>query len=127
MAVAFPGPTAARKGAYELRAAARKLNFEVVLLGAELEGGNSWEGVPLQRRARGSADWLEGVAVVVQPSLVEENPRALLAAINAGVPVIATAACGLGQCPGVVLVTSGREDELASAINAVRQSAPRLP
>ena len=43
--IAFPGPTLARKGAHEVRAAARLLDLEVVLIGAELEGPGFWDGV----------------------------------------------------------------------------------
>src|SRR5205807_698055 len=43
--VAFPGPTAARKGAYELREAAHALDLEILLLGSELEGEDFWHGV----------------------------------------------------------------------------------
>ena len=42
----FVGPTIARKGAYEVRDAARALDLEVVLLGSELEGAEFWSGDP---------------------------------------------------------------------------------
>lgn len=114
-AVAFPGPTAARKGAYELRAVARDLGLEVVLLGSELEGDEFWQGVKTRRPDK-SRHWLEGVAVVVQPALAEERPRRLLAALSSGIPVIATPACGLGERPGVVTVPTGNEAGLRAAI-----------
>ena len=47
--IAFPGPTLARKGAYEVRAAARSLGLEVLLLGADLEGSSFWDGVRTSR------------------------------------------------------------------------------
>lgn len=95
--IAFPGPTLARKGAYDLREAARALDLEVLLLGAELEGPGFWDGVRTVRPPAGAGPhgWLDGLAAVVQPALVEEQPRRLLAAQAAGVPVAATAACGL--------------------------------
>ncbi len=92
--IAFPGPTIARKGAYELREAARALGLEVVLPGSELEGRDFWRGVIVHRPDAGTG-WLADVIAVVQPAIVEERPRALLAALAAGVPVIATPACGL--------------------------------
>lgn len=103
--IAFPGPTLARKGAFEVRAAARALDLEVLLLGAELEGACFWDGVRTSRPdpAAGPAGWLADVMAVVQPALVEEQPRRLLAARAAGVPVLATAACGLTG-PGVIAV-----------------------
>ena len=120
-AIAFPGPTAARKGAYELRAAARTLNREVILPGSELEGENFWEGVRVRRKVGKS--WLEGVAVVVQPALVEDNPHPLLQALAAGIPVIATAACGLGDLPGVITIPYGDEQALLAALHSVLSPA----
>ena len=117
--IAFPGPTLARKGAYEVRAAARSLDLEVLLLGADLEGPGFWDGVRTSRPdpAAGPAGWLRDVTAVVQPALVEQQPRRLLAALAAGVPVLATAACGLdrlGIVPIAPLDAIGLTDRLAS-------------
>ena len=97
----FPGPTAARKGAWAVREAARALELEVVLAGSALEGAGFWEGV---KTLAPGPDWLDGVAAVVQPAVVEDNPRRLLGALAAGVPVIATPACGLDPRPGLTLI-----------------------
>jgi hypothetical protein len=99
--VAFPGPTIARKGAFELREAARALDLEVVLCGSELEGAEFWRGV---RTRRAGDDWMDGVAAVVQPALLEDSPRRLLQALTARVPVIATRACGLPEQDGLTLI-----------------------
>jgi len=119
--IVFPGPTVARKGAYELREVARKLNLELVLLGNELEGAEFWRGI---RARRSEGDWLRDAAVVVQPALVEDNPRALLEAIACGVPVIATPACGLPPSPNLHLVScsdvNGLEKALAKVLAEVR-------
>lgn len=116
--IAFPGPTIARKGAYELREAARALGLEIVLLGNELEGPDFWRGVAVHKPGAG-ADWLAGVVAVVQPALVEERPRALLAALAAGVPVIATPGCGLAAQEGVTLVPAGDAAALIEALRTV--------
>ena len=113
--IAFPGPTAARKGAWDVREAARALDCAVVLLGAELEGEGFWDGV---RTLRPSDDWLDGVAAVVQPAVVEEQPRRLLAALAAGVPVVATRACGLRPRAGLTLVETGDPAALTTALRA---------
>jgi hypothetical protein len=115
--VAFPGPTIARKGAYELREAARALDLEVVLVGSELEGADFWRGV---RTGRATAEtWLEGVTAVVQPALLEDAPRKLLQALASGVPVIATPACGLPPQIGLRLVPA---DNVVALIAALRQT-----
>jgi hypothetical protein len=115
--IIFPGPTVARKGAYELREAARRLDLEIVLLGRELEGAGFWDGVR-SRRLRPDEDWLPGAGLVVQPAFVEDRPRALLRAIAAGIPVIATDRCGLGDRPGVTTVPCGDIEALMVALLA---------
>jgi hypothetical protein len=114
--IAFSGPTIARKGAYEVREAARALGLEIVTLGSELEGPDFWNGVTLTK-ADPSGNWLDGIGAVVQPAIVEERPRHLLTALAAGVPVIATAACGLPVQDGVAIVP---EDDPAALIEALQ-------
>ena len=120
-AIAFPGPTHAREGAYELRNVARALGLEVVLLGSELEGADFWQGVKTRRvNTQAGADWLAGVSLVVQPAVIEDKPRRLLEALGRNIPVIATPACGLGDLPGVTTIPAG--DEIA-LYNTIAQQA----
>lgn len=91
--VAFPGPTAARKGAYALREAVRQLNVPIMLLGKNLEDPEFWQGCDV----RVAEDWLARAAVVVQPSIVEERPIPLLRAHAAGIPIVAGELCGLPE------------------------------
>ncbi|MEY4483938.1 MAG: hypothetical protein RL693_1390, partial [Verrucomicrobiota bacterium] len=102
--VAFPASTLCRKGAYELREVARKLSLEVVPLGGILEGADFWEDVTLAPRG---AHWLDEIHAVVLPAFVEHAPRRLLQAVAAGVPVIASEACGLSNVPGVITIADG--------------------
>jgi hypothetical protein len=112
--IAFAGPTIARKGAYELREAARALDLEIVPLGSELEGAAFWRGVRIARPD--PQNWLNGIAAVVQPSLLEDAPRRLLVALACGVPVIATRACGLPEQDGLTLVPQSDVDALIGAL-----------
>ena len=114
---AFPGPTVARKGAFELREACRQLGVRLRPTGAELEGPGFWTGVELAPAEPG-ASWLDGVRAVVQPALAEATPRRLLEALAAGVPVIATDACGLAPQPGLTLVPMDDVDALVEAMQA---------
>ncbi len=116
--IVFPGPTVARKGAPALRDAAAALGLEVMTLGAELEGPDFWRGV----RTVPAGDWA-GVAAVVQPALVEEQPRRLLRALAAGIPVIATPACGLEPRPGLYLVPPEDPAALIAALAALTAPA----
>jgi hypothetical protein len=114
---AFPGPTVARKGAYEVREAARRLGVKLRPLGAPLEGPGFWSGVALDP-ATADGGWLTGVRAVVHPAIAEAAPRRLLEALAAGVPVIATAACGLPPQPGLTLVPMDDVDALSAAMAA---------
>ena len=115
--VAFVGPTVARKGCYELRDAARALDLDIVLAGSELEGDNFWHGTRTTRAD--SANWLCGVAVVVQPAIVEQAPRKLLQALAAGVPVIATDACGLDPQAGLTIIPACGCEALIAALRTL--------
>jgi glycosyltransferase involved in cell wall biosynthesis len=117
--VVFPGPTIARKGAYELREAARELDLEVMPLGRALEGADFWQGLRLAARAEGSTAWLDQAAAIVQPAFVEDQPRPLLRALATGVPVVATPACGIAPRPGLTLVPAGDAAALARALARV--------
>jgi glycosyltransferase involved in cell wall biosynthesis len=59
--------------------------------------------------------------------LIEEQPRALLAALAAGIPVIATPACGIAPRPGLTLVPEGDVYSLARAIKALDRDSQRVP
>jgi hypothetical protein len=115
--IAFPGPTVARKGCYELRETARMLELEIVPLGSDIESGQFWSGVRTARQD--PTNWLTGIAAVVQPAIVEHAPRRLLAALAVGVPVIATKACGLDPQTGLFLVPASDVAALADAIRKV--------
>lgn len=119
--IVFPGPTAGRKGAYELRDAMAEVEAELVPLGSALEGPGFWNGV---RTALVTGHPLDGADLVVLPAFVEHRPRRLLEAVAREIPVIATAACGLAPGEGVVLVPMGNADALRAAIVAALEAPP---
>ncbi|HEX4862278.1 MAG TPA: glycosyltransferase, partial [Rhizomicrobium sp.] len=114
--IAFAGPTIARKGAHEVRDAARALGLEIVLMGSELEGAGFWRDV---RTTRNIAD---GVSAFVQPAVIEDKPRKLLAALASGIPVVATRECGIAPREGLTLVPSG---DLESLVRALKTALSR--
>lgn len=123
--VLFPTSTLVRKGALELSAALRGMDAEVLL--PLREGGEParWAETPLRRVAIDTpaqlAQALLHCDAVVLPAWVEHQPRALLAAIAQGVPVIATAACGLGALPGWREVPAGDAAALRIELTLVAQ------
>ncbi|HST19688.1 MAG TPA: VanW family protein [Blastocatellia bacterium] len=113
--VLFPASTLGRKGAYEMREAARALNLDLVLIGSQLEGTDFWRGVPISCR-RFDERWLDEIGLVVLPAFIEHKPRRLLEAVAHKVPVIASTACGLGNVAGVVNVPAGDAQSLFDEI-----------
>ncbi len=113
--VVFPASTVGRKGAYEVREAARRLGFTLVITGAlQTEKENFWDGVSVERCT--GEDWLDDACVVVLPAFVEHKPRRLLEALARGVHVIATEACGLGERDGVTTIAAGDMQALCAQI-----------
>lgn len=112
-AIVFPGPSVGRKGAYELRDAVKGLSTPLLTLAGTVEEAGFWEGLAV---TQAGPTWLQEAAVVVQPAFIENAPRVLLRALAAGIPVIATAECGIRECPGLTLVASGDVLALRSAI-----------
>ena len=121
--LAFPASTLGRKGAYELRQLARELQRPVRLGGPILEHPDFWSGLTL---APAASDWLTGVAAVILPAWVEHQPRRLLRAVAAGIPVIATEACGLLGVPGVTTVPCGDPEALREALASIESTPPSL-
>jgi len=116
-AILFPASALGRKGAYQLREALQGLDVTLLVSGAAREGvANFWGDVDARRLTGPLPD---RIAMIVLPAIVEHQPRALLRGLKAGVPVIATAACGLGSRPGLSIVPPYDAYALRQAILAV--------
>ena len=113
--VVFLGPTAARKGCYEVREAMIRLHHPLTVYGSLLEGPDFWSGVTLETPLQ---DWFEDVAVIVAPSLIEDRPSRLLEAVARGIPIITTRESGVWWSPLVQFVEFGNVTELTDAIRA---------
>ncbi len=98
----FPASALGRKGAYEVREALRGLDVELVVSGGATEGVRGFWGDVRVRRAPAGGPL--AVAGAILPAVVEHRPRGLLAALAAGIPAVATEACGLGERPGLAIV-----------------------
>jgi hypothetical protein len=127
--VYFPASSLVRKGALELAAALRGFGGNersVELILPAHDGGEAarWDGIAI-RRIADLDDALGACDVVALPAWVEHQPRPLLAAIARGVPVIATAACGLGALPGWRYVPTGDAGALLEALRAVSDDRDR--
>ncbi len=120
--IVFPASTVGRKGVYELREALRGLDVKLITLGAQLESENFWKGFDTKKQIGGN--WLEGASLVVLPAYIENKPRRLLeaAAAAAGIPVIATTACGLESVPGIENIAVGDAVALREKIEEILNS-----
>ncbi|MEK8034852.1 VanW family protein [Ideonella sp. DXS29W] len=119
------GSALARKGAHEVAAVARALGAQVDILGSPPADAAVWQSVDWA--AVGYAgDWLSASDVVLLPAFVEHQPRALLRALAAGVPVVASPACGLCHRPGLTLVEPGDSASLLAAVQAAVHGRPRV-
>ena len=114
--ILFPASALARKGAYALREAVAGLDIDLVVSGSAREMPGFWGPLPARRPGAGGLPPI--LAAVVLPALVEHQPRVLLAALAAGIPVIATAACGLGQREGLTIVPENDAAALRAALVA---------
>jgi hypothetical protein len=111
------GSALARKGAGEVAQVAKALGARVQILGSPPSDLKAWEGVDWVAVGY-SEDWLARSDVVVLPAYVEHQPRALLTALAAGVPVVASVACGLGTRAGLAEVVAGDFQALKQALVA---------
>lgn len=111
--IVFPAATVGRKGCYELRKAVRGSDVKIILLGPVIENADFWSGFDTEP---GGDDWLDRADLVVLPAHVEHKPRRLLIAAARGVPVIASAACGVDGIDGIRTIPPGDESQLRTAI-----------
>jgi hypothetical protein len=87
----------------------KELGLAVVVLGKAIEKENFWEGLDVTST---STDPFTDIAFVVYPTYIEHQPRLLLKAIAAGLPVITTPASGLVASEQVCLVPLGDYETL---------------
>lgn len=114
--VVFAASALARKGARELAAALQGLHCRLRVLGTPSGDPALWHGVAQVGHMHWRGEWLRGAALAVLPAHVEHAPRALLRALAAGVPVVASTACGLAGLAGVREVEPGDVAGLRAAL-----------
>ncbi|HVH97126.1 MAG TPA: VanW family protein [Enhygromyxa sp.] len=116
----LPASTVGRKGVHELRVALREVGpCQLWVAGRELEGPRFW---PDALRVEHGSPGLERIDAVVLPAWIEHQPRELLRAVAAKVPVIASHACGLAGLDGVRTIATGDVAELRAAIVELRDA-----
>lgn len=120
--ILFPASTLGRKGAYELRDAAKKLGLSLSIMGKATEFEGFWGAIPTKPF---DGDWNK-IGLVVLPAFIENQPRILLKAIARGIPVIASSACGLGERKGVTTIEAGNTQQLIQALHTHLQTETEL-
>ena len=124
--LAFAASALARKGSHEVATVARRLGARVLILGSPPGNPELWSGVNWSVAGYRS-DWLRQSDVAVLPAYIEHQPRALLQALAAGLPVVASTACGLGSRSGVTTIEAGDAVALESAVRNLLASRGRGP
>ena len=109
----FPSPTLGRKVAYELRNLLRELKIPLYTFAKNFESDNFWEGIDIRKLQE---DWLKEAGLIIQPSYIESRPLKLLQALAAGIPVIASEACGLEGFPNVTTINFNEKLSLKNAL-----------
>lgn len=120
--IVFPASTLARKGWRELCAALQQLPaqpLELIVLGTVFDQRHPLPAHIRLRSLPHHANWLQQADVLVLPAHVEHNARALRTALAAGLPVIATPACGLPPQAGLKLVNEGDITALNTVIVSI--------
>lgn len=123
--VVFAASALPRKGAHEMAAAMRELGWRVRILGSASSDQKLWQGVVAEHARYADESWLAEADVVALPAHVEHSPRALLKALAAGVPVVATPACGLPPDSGAFEVPAGDVQALVLALQSARATPAR--
>ena len=113
----FAGPLLARKGSNAVREAVAGLDLALLVERGGVERPERWTGLPVRFAAGG--DMPAELAGVVLPALIEHHPHTLLAALAAGLPVIATPACGLPAQPGLTILPADDPAALRAALLAL--------
>ena len=111
--VLFPGSALGRKGAYEMRRLAIELNLIIVITGMAIEQNGFWEGVRIETAG---ANPFQNIAMVVYPTYVEHQPRLLLKAMAAGIPIITTSASGLDANDNISVIPIGDYEALKETV-----------
>lgn len=110
--VAFPASALARKGADDLAAVLRELDWPLFLPDRPAPNVPMWRGIEV----RHADDWLEVADLVALPAYVEHAPRTVLRALSHGLPVVVSTGRGLSGLPGVVEVMAGDRTALKQAL-----------
>jgi len=110
----FAGPALARKGAYAMRDAMADLDIDLLIERPGDECADFWNRVGV-RQMEGLPEELAGV---VLPAIVEHRPATLLRALAAGLPAIATEACGLPAQSGLTLIPPCDSEAIRAALAA---------
>jgi len=113
--VVFAASALARRGARELAAALQGMPCRLRVWGSPSGDARLWQGIAHVEHMNWRDDALAGASVVVLPAHIEHTPRALLRAVAAGVPVVASTACGLSSL-GVSEVAPGDVAALRTAL-----------
>jgi len=107
---------------HAMREAMHGLDMTLLVARRAEEAPDFWQGSPVRLLAPNEEPAL--LAGVVLPAIVEQRPTLALRALSAGLPVIATAACGLAPQPGLTLIEADDSAALHAALAKMLTESP---
>ncbi len=107
-------------GVVSAAAQAQSIELQLVVLGSLPSKEHLPPSIALMSQSYAS-DWLTQADAAVLPAHIEHSPRAALLALAAGVPLVATPACGIPPQAGLQLVPAGDSTALAAALLDILQ------
>ena len=121
----FPASPLGRKGIYELVAALRRLDADLLVLGSAKEEAADPLDTVRHRRALLRDLYTSGALVL--PAWIEHQPRLALRALANGIPVVASAACGLPEHPFLWQVDEPSPEALHASLAQLLNSESDWP
>ncbi len=98
---------------------ALELQLEIIYTGMAEEYPRFWDGVRATYHPKPS---LDEIACVVYPAYVEHQPRALLRALSAGIPVITSRTCGIPPMQQLFLFEKGDYSALKNLVSQILEN-----
>lgn len=114
--ILFPSSALARKGAIEMKKLAVELQLEIIYTGLTEEYPRFWDGVTATYHSKPS---LDEIVCVVYPAYVEHQPRVLLRALSAGIPVVTSRSCGIPPMQQLFLFEKGDYSAMKNLVSQI--------
>jgi hypothetical protein len=87
--------------------------LQLVVAGPATEDKDFWKGINIEFAGN---NMFSNISMVIYPAYIEHQPRLLLKALAAGIPVITTIACGLPPMDDLTIIPIGDYEVLKQTV-----------